>query len=150
MPPADAGPGSQDRYRAIVEAQSELISLARPDGTLVYVNPAYARHFGFEPAQMIGRSLFEFVLASDEPAVRRIVSEVLSNGVTLTSENRMVDGNGHACWVVWTNGVQHEDGEPLLYSVGRDVTSRRALEQEILHSEAFVRKITDSLPLRIA
>ena len=149
-PPADAGSGSRDRYRAIVEAQSELISLARPDGTLVYVNPAYARHFGFEAAQMIGRSLFEFVLASDEPAVRRVIAEVLASGTAMISENSMVDGAGVACRVAWTNGVQYEDGEPLLHSVGRDVTRHRALEQEILDSEAFVRKITDSLPLRIA
>ena len=149
-PPVHAGPGSQDRYRTIVEAQSELISLARSDGSLVYVNPAYARHFGCEPAQMIGRSLFDFVLEADVPAVRRVIADVLASGITATSENRMVDGRGHACRVVWTNGVQQEDGEPLLYSVGHDDTRRRALEQEILDNEAFVRKITDSLPLRIA
>ena len=148
LAPADAAP--PDRYRAIVEAQSELISLARRDGTLVYVNPAYARHFGFTPDQMAGRSLFEFVLADDVQAVRRIHAQVLASGAAHTSENRMIDAAGRAYWVVWTNGVQIEDGEPLLYSVGRDITSRRALEQEVRDSEAFVRNITDSIPLRIA
>ncbi len=149
-PSANAGTGSQDRYRTIVEAQSELISLARPDGELVYVNPAYARHFALASEQMVGRNLFEFVLDADEAAVRRVIAEVLASGAPMTSENRMVDGHGRACWVVWTNGVQHEDGAPLLYSVGRDVTSRRVLEQELSDNAAFVRKITDSLPLRIA
>ena len=139
-----------DRYRTIVEAQSELISLARADGTLVYVNPAYARHFGRVPEQLIGRNLFDFVLDADAAEVRRVVAQVLASGEPMTSENRMVDGDGRACRVAWTNGVQHEDGEPLLHSVGRDVTRHGALEQELLDNEAFVRQITDSLPLRIA
>jgi len=43
-----------------------------------------------------------------------------------------------------------EGDEVLLCSVGHDVTRRRTLELELVESDAFVRKITDSLPLRIA
>ena len=56
---------SEARYRAIVEDQTELISLAQPDGTLSFVNGAYARHFGFVPHQMVGRNLHDFVDPSD-------------------------------------------------------------------------------------
>jgi diguanylate cyclase (GGDEF)-like protein/PAS domain S-box-containing protein len=62
----------------------------------------------------------------------------------------MVDGQGQPCWVAWTNGIQREGDETLLHSVGRDVTQRKLLEHELVENEAFVRKITDSLPLRIA
>ncbi len=148
--PASGVPGAQDRFRAIVEAQSELISLARPDGELVYVNPAYARQFGRVPEQMIGRDLLEFVLGDDRAEVRRHLDQVLATGVSVASENRMVDGQGRSCWVEWTNGLQFEDGAPLLHSVGRDVTVRKRLERELVDSEAFVRQITDSLPLRVA
>ena len=149
-PPVSGDPGSPDRFRAIVEAQSELISLARPDGELVYVNPAYARHFGLTPTEMAGRNLFEFVLPADQGVVRRNIAGVLATGEARTSENRMVDGQGQPCWVAWTNGIQREGDESLLHSVGRDVTRRKLLEHELVESEAFVRKITDGLPLRIA
>ena len=142
--------GTETRYRAIVEAQAELISLASPDGTLVYVNPAYARHFELTPEQMIGRSLFDQVPGVDLPGVRRVIAEVLASGKPLFSENRTLNGSGQERWVAWTNGVQHEDGKVLLHSVGRDITERKALEQEILDNEAFLREITDSLPQRIA
>jgi diguanylate cyclase (GGDEF)-like protein/PAS domain S-box-containing protein len=151
MPSPDPGvPGPPDRFRAIVEAQSELITLARPDGELVYVNPACARQFGVAAQEMVGRNLFEFVLPEDLALVRRNVAEVLATGEPRTSETRMLDGRGEPCWVAWTNALQREGGQALLLSVGRDVTRRRLLEQELVQSEAFVRKITDSLPLRIA
>lgn len=149
-PPASADSGSPDRFRAIVEAQSELITLARPDGELVYVNPACARQFALAPSAMVGRNLLEFVLPADQAVVRRNIADVLATGESRTSENRMVDGQGQACWVAWTNGIQREGVETLLHSVGRDVTRRKLLEHELVENEAFVRKITDSLPLRIA
>ena len=61
---------SEARYRAIVEDQTELISLAQPDGRLDFVNSAYARHFGFAPDQMVGRNLHDFV----DPADRAMVA----------------------------------------------------------------------------
>jgi len=141
---------TEGRYRAIVEAQAELVSLASADGTLIYVNPAYARHFAFVPEQMIGLSLFELVLEADRPGVRRVVAEVLAGGKSLSTESHIVSASGERRLIAWTTGVQFEDGEMLLHSVGRDVTERKALEREVLDSEAFVRSITDSLPLRIA
>ncbi|MEP6502287.1 MAG: PAS domain-containing protein [Betaproteobacteria bacterium] len=143
-------PRPDDRYRAIVDAQADLISLARFDGTLVYVNAAYARNFGASPRQMIGRSLFDHVLADDQPAVRRLFAGVLATGRSTSSENRMLGASGLQRWVEWTNSVQQDGDDVLLLSVGRDITERKALEQEVRDNESFVRKITDSLPVRIA
>ncbi|RZS58575.1 bifunctional diguanylate cyclase/phosphodiesterase [Sphaerotilus mobilis] len=140
----------EGRYRAIVEAQVELISLARPDGTLVYVNPSYARQVGTTPQALIGRSLYEQVPEADREAVRRLVERVITTGQSVASENRLLTAGGTTRLISWTNGVQVEDGEPLLHSVGRDVTERRRLEQEVRESAAFVRKVTDNLPVRIA
>ena len=37
---------SEERYRTIVEEQTELICRYRPDTTLTFVNEAYCRYFG--------------------------------------------------------------------------------------------------------
>ena len=142
--------GSPDRFRALVEAQPELIALSWPDGTLEYVNPAFARHFGRAPAELVGRDLFELVLPEDREQVRALLAQVLASGRPGTGENRMVDAQGTASWVVWTSGVHREGDDTLLYSVGHDVTRQNQLERELVESDAFVRQITDSLPLRIA
>ncbi len=151
MPSSASGAsGSPDRFRAIVEAQPELIALSWPDGTLEYVNPAFARHFGRAPAALAGHDLFDLVLADDREQVRALLRQVLDDGQARTGENRMVDAQGQASWVVWTSGLLREGDRTLLYSVGHDVTRQKLLERELVESDAFVRQITDSLPLRIA
>ena len=151
MPPLDPHPdGIEGLHRAIVEAQEELVSLARADGTLVYVNPAYARHYGSAPEQMIGQSFFDYVPDADQPGVRRVIDDVFAEGKPIPTENRIVSRHGEVRWIAWTNQILLIGGRTLLHSVGRDVTERKALERGVLDSEAFVRNITDSLPLRIA
>ena len=128
---------SEKRYRAMVEGQAELVSLSQPDGTLVFVNAAYARQFGHTPQQMVGRSLFDFIEARDRAVVAAQIAEVMANGQAQSNENRMLAPDGSEHWVAWTNGVQRGGKEEmLLYSVGRDVTERRQAELALRASQA--------------
>ncbi|MEY8875386.1 MAG: EAL domain-containing protein [Leptothrix sp. (in: b-proteobacteria)] len=112
------------RYQAIVEAQNELISLARADWVLVYVNRTYAVHFGCTPQQMIGTNLFDYVAEADRPAVHAHLGRVMRTGAAAIDINRMSAANGATRWVSWSNGVLLDDDgvTPLLHSVGRDIT----------------------------
>ena len=44
-------------YKGIVESQTELVSLARADGELCFVNNAYAQHYDRLPNDLIGKNL---------------------------------------------------------------------------------------------
>jgi PAS domain S-box-containing protein len=112
------------RYQAIVEAQSELISLADSNWVLVYVNRTYADHFGCTPQQMVGTNLFDYVTEADRPAVHAHLGRVMRSSIAATDINRMSAANGATRWVSWSNGVLRDDDgvTPLLHSVGRDIT----------------------------
>jgi diguanylate cyclase (GGDEF)-like protein/PAS domain S-box-containing protein len=132
---------SEGHYRKIVEEQAEMVSLADADGVLVYVNPAYARHFGRTPDELIGVSLFDLVDPADRPAVQAHIAAVLRSAVAAASENRMVAADGSERWVAWSNAVQSEpSGQVLLHSVGRDVTVRKRLELALLANESLLRR----------
>ena len=142
---------SETRYRAIVEEQSELVSLARADGQLVYANPAYARHFGYLPAEMVGRSLFDFVEPADRAAVRARAARVLETGETASGENRMVSADGIEKWVAWTNSRQHDARQlPLLHSVGRDISVEMRARQLQQRLTATLRSVTEAIPALVS
>jgi len=135
---------SEQRVKAILEDQSELVSLAKPDGELTYVNRAYARHFGLTPADMIGRNLFDHVEPTDRAIVRQVVAEVLAKRTAVTSENRMVAVNGAERWIAWTNSVQCTPaGQDVLHSVGRDTTERKQAERALQTLAAIFDATTD-------
>jgi len=135
---------SEQKLKSILEDQTEFVSLAKADGELVYVNPAYARHFNLTPAQMMGTSLFDHVEPADRESVRRVIAEVMSTGKTAHGENRMVAANGAEYWVAWTDRLQHDpSGQPILHSVGRDVTQRVMAERALRTLTAIFDATTD-------
>lgn len=121
---------SELRYRAIVEDQSELISVADPDGTLRFVNAAYAQHFGRTPQDMAGCNLIDFVDEADRPAVALHLALTLQSQVATSGVNRMRSAAGGARWVSWVNRpLRGPDGEvQAIQSVGRDITEQRQAE----------------------
>ena len=45
---------SEDRYKAVVESQTELITRFLPDGTHIFVNEAYCRYFQKTSKEILG------------------------------------------------------------------------------------------------
>ena len=132
---------SEARHRAILDAHSELISQARPDGTLTYVNPAYAQHFNRSVPSILGTRLYDYVEPADREAVRDRIDWVLSTGERLVGENRMSNRSGEDQWFVWTNTRQVDaQGQPLLHSVGRDISARKRAEEALRESEALLQR----------
>lgn len=136
-----AAADGEARLRAILDAQSDLVSQSLPDGRLLYVNPAYARFCGLGVADLVGTSLYDFVAEHDRPAVRARLEGVLCDGQTLTSENRMFSVEGEERWVSWTNTRQvAADGTFLLHSTGRDITVQIQAGRALAQSQALLER----------
>ena len=139
---------TEARYRLIVEGQSDLISLAAADGTLSYVNAAYAQFFGLSQHQMVGRKLLDFVAPADQQAVADHLRRVVEAGHVGGGVNRMVSADGRECWVAWTNravaGVDAQGAS--IHSVGRDITEQRRAEQALADNETRSRLLYEATP----
>ena len=138
----------ETQYRAIVEDQSELISLAGKDRVLSFVNTAYARHFGLEAQQMIGRDLLDFVTAADREDVRRHWAAVCVQTEATPGTNRMRSADGVDRWVAWTNRpLLGPAGEVVaVQSVGREITAQKMAEQALEASERRYRSLYEATP----
>ncbi|HEY9615731.1 MAG TPA: PAS domain S-box protein, partial [Microcoleaceae cyanobacterium] len=56
---------SEERYRAIVQDQTELICRYLPDTTILFANEAYCRYFNIDPETVIGSSYQPIIFAAD-------------------------------------------------------------------------------------
>ena len=134
---------SEQRHRALIEDQGELVSLAREDGTLVYVNPAYARHYGRTPAELLGTNFYDLVEESEREGLRLQISGVMRSGRERQSENRNVGPDGSERWVAWANKRREEPDGLLLHSVGRDITDRKRAERALRANQAFLHRTSE-------
>jgi diguanylate cyclase (GGDEF)-like protein/PAS domain S-box-containing protein len=136
-----SAPHVEPDFRAIVDAQSELISLAKPDGELVYVNAAYSRHYGRPTSQLLGSNLFDMIPPQEREHVRALIAEVLRTGEVGDGENQIVRADGSQQWMAWTNSRYLDGaGERLLHSVGRDITRRKAAESALRDSQLLLER----------
>jgi diguanylate cyclase (GGDEF)-like protein/PAS domain S-box-containing protein len=132
---------SEARYRGLVEDQSELVSLATPEGELRYVNHAYASFYGKQPEEMVGRSLFEFVPPDNHAELAEHLRLVCAASHRIETENQVVMPNGKRRWLAWTNrAIIDGDGRiTTIHSVARDIDERVRAEQRLQESETRYR-----------
>ena len=62
-------------YRALAEGALDIITVVDEFGTIVYTSPSSEQHLGYQPDELIGRNLFEFVHSDDIPRVRAAFDE---------------------------------------------------------------------------
>lgn len=142
---------SEARYRAIVEGQSEMVSRFRPDGTLLFINGAYARARGATPEELTGANFWDWIDEEDRPAVRAMIERITPESPEIRIENRFETSEG-ARWILWTNRALafDEDGRPTeLQSAGIDITDRKRAEEALRQSEQRFRLMADAAPAKI-
>lgn len=115
----------------ILDAQLELVCRFRADGTILFVNRAYAESLGERRETLVGRSLWDFVTGEDREAVQAQVDRLAPDNVEVTIENRFETSAGPR-WMLWRNHALEFDGNGRLavaQSTGIDITERRLLEE---------------------
>ncbi len=142
---------SEERYRAIIESQSEMVCRFRMDGTILFVNGAYARARNCRPDDLVGANFWNFVDAGDHSHVRSMLRRLTEQSPEVRIENQFVTSEG-VCWTLWTNRALAfgPNGEPTeLQSTGIDITERKRAEDALRESEARFRKMADAAPVLI-
>lgn len=64
-----------DLSRRAMETANEGLSLVEPDGTFSYTNPAFARLFGYEPGELIGK---HWTVLYHNKEAKRLENDILS------------------------------------------------------------------------
>ena len=119
---------SESRYRHLVEHSQGLICTQDLTGMLLSVNPAAARLLGYQPDEMVGRNLSEFVAPSHRhlfnPYLERMMQQSTDSGLL-----RIVTKSGAERIWQYDNLRYEEAGrEPYLLGHAQDVTELKTAE----------------------
>jgi PAS domain S-box-containing protein len=128
---------SEGRYRAVLESQSEMVCRFRLDGTILFVNAAYARSGGLTPEAMLGRSFWDFIPAADHEGVRAMLAHLTPQAPEIKIENRFQTQDGER-WTLWLNRAIAFDAEGRVVeaqSTGIDITERRRAEERMREAD---------------
>jgi PAS domain S-box-containing protein len=133
---------SEQRYRSVVEHQSDLVCRYLPDTTLTFVNEAYCRFAAKPRDQLIGRRFVELIPELDRPAALDHVKSLSRGGEPRIYEHSVLlpDGSvGRQQWV--DHGITSPEGRvEELQGIGRDITDRWRAEEALRQKEASLRE----------
>ena len=128
---------SEDRFSYLIQNLSDLITVVAVDGTMLYHSPSIERVAGYQPSDLLGKSLLAFVHPEDEPAVRGTLERVtLKVGSAAPPEYRFRRKDGSWVWLESVgNNLLNDVAVGGIVVTSRDVTFRRGLEEQVRQSQ---------------
>ena len=123
---------SEANFRLIADMASDVLVRRTIDGKRLYVSPSSRQVFGYEPEELLGKSVLEFVHPEDLAVVRGPMTAPGSDSSRLTWRFRHKDGH-----YIWVEGVRRFVYDPVtgapkeVVSAARDVSAQKATEAEL-------------------
>ena len=129
---------SEERYRLLAEDATDIIARTDLNGIRRYLSPSSREWLGYEPDELIGTSIKDFIHPDDWLVVSSATDELVRGHaahVTYTCRHLRKDGS----WV-WVEArrrvMRDDDGEPVGFvSFSRDISERIRLEEQLRHSQ---------------
>jgi PAS domain S-box-containing protein len=146
----DAVRQSEEKYRRIVETTNEGIWLLDPNFHTSFVNRQMAAMLGYQPGEMLGRSVFDFYFPEDIGRKRQGLArrrEMLSEHM----DDRLRRKDGSELWTrMAAIPVSKDNGDfDGAMAIVSDISSQRLAEQALRESEARFRLVANSAPILI-
>jgi PAS domain S-box-containing protein len=137
---------SEKRYRRIVETTNEGVWLLNASLYNSYVNRQMAEMLGYEPNEMIGRSVFDFYF-SEDVELKKQVLERRQQGWREQIEERLRRKDGSELWArISAVPLFKENGEfDGSLAMVEDITERLRGERERKQAEEALSKVSQKL-----
>jgi PAS domain S-box-containing protein len=138
---------SEQRYKAVVEDQTEFVCRFNKDGTYNFVNDAFCRYFQKKPEDLLGKKFVPKIPPKDIPDVTNHIASLTRDHPTAMTVHRVIMDNGEIMWHRWSDrAIFNDKGEIIEYqSVGRDITSQKRTELELADKKDYLDLIFSSV-----
>ena len=122
----------------------DLFIIANVEGYILRANPQLERLLGLSKEELLARPYIEWIHPDDVPAVRLQVEKLAAGQPVINFRCRLRDQLGNDHGTEWS--AQSIAAEGIFYAVGRDITVRLQMENNLLAQEQRERAILDNTP----
>jgi diguanylate cyclase (GGDEF)-like protein/PAS domain S-box-containing protein len=126
----------KDRYRRVLEAQTELLYRCTPEGRLTFANPAFFRYLArFDLSCDLGDVLRHPFAPETQQRFEHHLEALTPDQPISTLECAVNHTDGGVEWFEWTTRAFFDShGRCLEYQcVGRDISRRKLMEEQLIH-----------------
>lgn len=129
---------SERRYRSLVDNSQGFIWTHDLDGKVLSINPAAAHILGYEPKEMVGRDMRDFMppdsYAAHDRYLSRMMDQDSDDGLV-----QLLSRSGHQHVLQYRNVRYDEPGRaPYVLAHAADVTDRLRVEQVLRDQNAYL------------
>lgn len=127
-----------DRY---FRFSRDLLCIAGADGRFQRLNAEWEKVLGYKCSALEGTPFLDLVHADDIAATRQAMAVLLNEEPIESFTNRYKRNDGSYCWLEWR--ASQSDG--VIYAVARDVTDRRASDEQLRKLSRIVEQSPESI-----
>ena len=131
----DALRESEARYRLLADHATDLISRHSNDGTYLYASPASQQLLGYQPEELIGKSVYDLIHPEDLAGTQEKYLLLRNSQDIYTVSYRIRCHNGEYIWFESTcHGLRNQNSQDIdeIIAVSRNITERKQAETLLL------------------
>jgi PAS domain S-box-containing protein/putative nucleotidyltransferase with HDIG domain len=135
----------ESQFRLLAENSSDIISRHDIHGNILYISPACRTLLGYEPAELIGRPVTQFVHPDDAKSIRELFSSPDWTDPTAAMPFRARHKNGEYIWLETTAKIiyDHEKNATEVQASSRDITERKQSQVALQRANEDLREAYD-------
>jgi PAS domain S-box-containing protein len=135
---------SELRFRQLADAAFEGL-VVHDNGTVLEVNQAFCQMYGYDRAELIGRSAYKLTA----PESRDLVREKITTGDQRPYEALALRRDGTTFWMELMGRPLTYQGHVAHVAAIRDITERKRAEEALAHERNLLRTVIDLVPDQI-
>ncbi|MEH1787614.1 MAG: PAS domain S-box protein [Nostoc sp.] len=132
---------SEIQYRHLVETSQDMIWSVDINGLITFVNPAVKQIYGYEPQEMIGRVLTDFISPTQVAEDKVAFEHVIQGKSIFQHETTCVAKNGTLLYLMFNAiALRNEEGQVIgITGTASNITQRRGVEKLLEESAIKLR-----------
>lgn len=136
---------SEEKYRLLIENQTDLIVKTDLEGRFLFANLAYCQLFDKSEDELLGNTYIPLVHEDDKPLVESAVASLFEPPFTCSYQERARTKFGWR-WIEWDAKSVFDESDNIiaLIGTGRDITERKFAEDKLKVSEEKYRMLVEN------